>query len=158
MRRAVEHLPALASPEDEAQVMPEVLATVTLPFDQRHRRRLRLRDDRGGEFLLDLPRAVAMRDGDLLRLEDGGCLAVRAADEDVLEIACANAEHAARVAWHLGNRHVAVQVLAGGRLRILEDRVLHHMLEGLGAAVRPALAPFAPEDGAYAGQGHHHDH
>ena len=152
MRRAIEHLPA---PQAAA---PPALATVTLPFDQRHRRRVRLRDDQGQDFLLDLPRAVVMRAGDLLRLEHGGCLAVRAADEPVLDIACANAEQALRVAWHLGNRHVAVQVLRENRLRILADRVLQGMMEGLGAEVRPVMAPFTPEDGAYAGGGHHHDH
>jgi urease accessory protein len=151
MRRAIEHLPRPSAAE------PVVLATVTLPFDQRHRRRLRLLDDRGEEFLLDLPRARAMRDGDLLRLAEGGFLQVRAADEPVLEIECLGAEHAARVAWHLGNRHVAMQVLSGGRLRILEDRVLQGMLEGLGARVTPAMAHFSPDGGAYAGHGHHHD-
>jgi urease accessory protein len=133
-------------------------ATVTLPFDQRHRRRVRLFDDRGEEFLLDLPRAAVMRHGDLLRLADGGLIEVRAADEPVLEIECADTEHALRVAWHLGNRHVAMQVLAGGRLRILEDRVLQEMLVGLGAKAAQALAPFAPEGGAYAEAGHHHEH
>ncbi len=152
MRRAVEHLPAPAA------AAPSALATVTLPFDQRHRRRLRLRDDQGQDFMLDLPRAAVMRAGDLLRLEDGGHLAVRAADEPVLDIACAGPEQALRVAWHLGNRHVAVQVLGDNRLRILADRVLRDMLEGLGARIDPAMAPFTPEDGAYAGGGHHHDH
>lgn len=153
MRRAIEHLPAL-----QAAGLP-ALATVTLPFDQRHRRRVRLQDDQGQDFLLDLPRAVMMRAGDLLRLEEGGYLAVRAADEPVLDITCHHPEQALRVAWHLGNRHVAVQVLSADRLRILADRVLGDMLQGLGAAVDATLAPFAPEDGAYTGGGHHqHDH
>lgn len=156
MRRAIEHLPApQAAPQAAA---PPAQATVTLPFDQRHRRRVRLQDDQGRDFLLDLPRAVVMRAGDLLRLEDGGHLAVRAAPEPVLDIACHDPEQALRVAWHLGNRHVAVQVLGADRLRILADRVLGEMLAGLGAVVSPTMAPFAPEDGAYAGGGHHHDH
>jgi urease accessory protein len=112
-------------------------------------------DDLGAPFLLHLARAVSLCDGDGLALEGGGVIAVRAAVEDVLEVRPETAAAAARLAWHLGNRHAPVQVLPDGRLRLLEDPVLAAMLRGLGAAVGTARAPFAPEAGAYAEAAHH---
>ena len=157
MRRAVAHHAAGSWPAKEA------VATVTLVFADRHRRRVRLSDDKGKPFMLDLERAVQLADGDGLALEGGGFIAVRAAEESVLDIRCTGAGHAARIAWHIGNRHTALQVLPGGRLRILDDHVLKAMLEGLGATVTETRAPFQPERGAYAGvhdhaAGHHHHH
>lgn len=137
------------------------VGTVTLPCADRHRRRILMRDDAGAEFLLDLPEATQLRDGDGLMLEGGGVIRVVAAAEDVAEITCGDALHLARVAWHLGNRHTAVQVLPDGRLRIAHDHVLEAMVEGLGATVAHARAPFQPEGGAYGGggaHGHAHGH
>ena len=132
--------------------------TVTLAFDDRHRRRLRMADDSGADFLLDLPRAVALEDGDGLELEDGRFLRVVAADEELMEVRCgAGAERFARIAWHLGNRHLPVQIV-GETIRLRRDHVIEAMLRGLGASVEPIRAPFAPEGGAYAGGGHGHDH
>jgi len=155
MRRAITHHAAGSWPSREAT------ATVTLPFDERHRRRLRLTDDAGQPFMLDLERAVLLAEGDGLALEGGGFVAVKAAEEAVLDIRCTGAGHAARVAWHIGNRHTPLQVLTGGRLRILADHVLKDMVEGLGAVVMETRAPFQPEPGAYAdpsGHGHDHEH
>lgn len=140
-----------------------VSATVTLAFDERHRRRIRMIDDAGEPFLLDLPDAVQLADGDGLALEGGGVIAVKAAPEPVAEIRCRDAETAARIAWHIGNRHTPLQVLAEGRLRIRDDHVLVAMVEGLGATVARLSAPFEPEGGAYAnaasqGTGHRHGH
>jgi urease accessory protein len=151
--RRVEHVePAGAWPRGNAR------ATVTLAYDDRHRRRVRLVADDGCEFLLDLAEAVVLRDGDGLRLDDGTWLAVRAADEQVCDIACPTPEALARIAWHLGNRHLPVQVLERG-LRIRDDHVIIAMLEGMGAAVTRCTAPFDPEGGAYArGHGHGHSH
>lgn len=135
--------------------------SVTLPFDERHRRRIRMTDDQGAAFLLDLADARLLADGDGLVLEDGGVIAVRAAPEPVADIECADAVTAARIAWHIGNRHTPMQVLADGRLRIHDDHVMVHMVEGLGARVTRRRAPFEPEGGAYASghsQGHGHDH
>ena len=130
-------------------------ATVTLGFDDRHRRRLRLATDDGRPFLLDLAQARALRDGDLLALDDGTLVQVRAAPEAILEISAADPGALARLAWHLGNRHTPTQILPG-LLRIRPDHVLEHLLtDHLGASVRPATAPFDPEGGAY---GHAHDH
>ncbi|OSM05020.1 urease accessory protein UreE [Magnetofaba australis] len=127
---------------------------ITLPFDQRYKRRLRMQDDAGEAFLLDLERATLMGDGDALELADGsGFLLIRAAVEPVAEIAPSSQQEAARLAWHIGNRHTPVQVLSDGRLRILHDPVLIHMLTGLGAQISGAEAPFSPEGGAYGGGG-----
>jgi urease accessory protein len=155
MRRAKSHYPAGKWPQAEAA------ATVTLAFDDRHRRRIRLTDDAGEAFLLDLPAAVALRDGDGLALDGGGFVRVRAADEAVIDVRGGTAAHTARLAWHIGNRHTALQVLADGTLRLRDDHVLAEMLEGLGAVMERKLAPFSPEPGAYASahtHGHDHDH
>lgn len=152
MRRAVQVKHSLAG--DGGSV------SVTLPFDQRHRRRIKMTDDAGEAFLLDLPDAVLLSDGDGLVLDDGGVIAVRAAAEPVADVHCASPEMAARIAWHIGNRHTAVQVLGDGVLRIADDHVLVGMVEGLGARVVRTVAPFEPEGGAYSpgGHGHGHDH
>lgn len=129
--------------------------TVTLAYDDRHRRRVRLVTDGGTEFLLDLPEARALRHGELLRLDDSRLIEVRAAPEAVLEVRARDAVALARLAWHLGNRHTPTQVLEGA-LRIRADHVLEHLLrDHLGAEVVPAQAPFDPEGGAYGG---HHGH
>lgn len=151
MRRAVIRHPAGTWPEAEE------VATVTLAFDDRFRRRIRLADDGGTPFLLDLTEAALLGDGDGLELESGGYVRVRSADEDVLDVCGRDPAHMARLAWHLGNRHTPVQVLADGGLRVRYDHVLAGMLQGLGAAVTRRCAPFAPETGAYAG-GHGHRH
>lgn len=155
MRRAIEIVPAGKWAADKA------LTAVTLSFDERRRRRIRLLDDAGHPFLLDLARPGSMSDGDALLLESGGYLAVRAAEERVVEIRCDDPAHLARVAWHIGNRHVPVQVLEGGALRIRDDHVMVAMVEGLGARTRRLRAPFQPAPGAYArpnGDGHGHAH
>ena len=78
---------------------------------------------------------------------------MRAAAEDVLEVTARDPGHLARLAWHLGNRHLPTEILAEGRLRIRYDHVIEEMLNHLGAEVTRARAPFQPEGGAYAG--HH---
>jgi urease accessory protein len=131
--------------------------TVVLEFDDRHRRRLAMTGTRGLEFLLDLPEVVALRGGDALVLEDGRLIEVVAAAEPLLEIRARDAMHLVRIAWHLGNRHLPMQVTAKG-LRIRRDHVIEEMVRGLGARVIEIEAPFDPEGGAYAGSGHAHDH
>ena len=130
--------------------------TLTLDFDARHRRRVRLTADGGEEFLLDLPKAVAMAAGDGLQLEDGRWLAVHAAAERVIEIKHADPDQLARLAWHLGNRHLPTEI-RDRSLRIRPDHVIEHMLRGLGAELTSMQAPFQPEGGAYGGHGHGHD-
>ena len=132
--------------------------TVTLAYDDRHRRRLRLESDAGEPFLLDLPRAGVLEEGDGLALSDGSWLAVQAAPEALVEVTASSPELLTRLAWHIGNRHLPAQ-LEGGRILIRDDHVIAAMLEGLGARLRRLDAPFTPERGAYAAEPHHHhDH
>jgi urease accessory protein len=148
MRRAIKYFQPQAWPGSHQ-------ATLTLIFDDRHKRRIRLYDDDGLPFLLDLPHATRLDDGGGLELEGGGFIRVCAAVEKVIDIQCQSPSHCAKVAWHIGNRHAAVQVLGDNRLRIAADHVLGQMLEGLGATLNEIEAPFAPEGGAYSG-GHSH--
>ena len=129
---------------------------VLVDFDHRHRRRIVLQTEGGREVLLDLPQAARLRDGDGLALEAGGVVRVCARPERLLEIHAHDAARLVRIAWHLGNRHLPVQLL-GDRIRIRADHVIAEMVRGLGGHVAPIEAPFDPEAGAYAG-GHHHHH
>jgi len=135
----------------------DAAASVTLIFDDRHKRRLRMTDDAGEDFMLDLASATLLNDGDGLQFEDDKFIRVCAAAEAVADITTNSAEHATRIAWHIGNRHTPLQVLSGGMLRIIDDHVLIDMVIGLGGSVKQHKAPFVPERGAYAKQGHHHD-
>jgi len=136
--------------------------SITLDADERHRRRVVLTGERGTKFLLDLPQATALRDGDGLVLDDGAIVRIVGRPEPLIEIAAADTHELARVAWHIGNRHIDVQIV-GERLRIRRDHVIEDMLRGLGARLTPVEAPFDPEHGAYDHHGHehgghHHDH
>jgi urease accessory protein len=151
MRRAIAVHPHHTWPRGEAA------ATVTLAYLDRHRRRIRLVADSGEAFLLDLPQACHLADGDGLELDDGAYFEVRAAAEPVLEIAAPDPAALLRIAWHLGNRHLPLQV-AGERLRIRADHVIALMVNGLGGRLTRLDLPFDPEIGAYAGAPHHHHH
>jgi urease accessory protein len=131
--------------------------TVVLDYDSRHRRRLAMQGEDGLEFLLDLPEAIALRDGDALRLEDGRLVAVKGAGEPLTRVLAKGPEHLVRIAWHLGNRHLPTQV-GTDHLFIRRDPVIEDMLRGLGAIVLHVRAPFDPEGGAYEGGGHQHAH
>jgi urease accessory protein len=138
-----------------AGALEEFLAIdrVVLDADGRQRRRVVLTSEKGTRFLLDLPRATMLRDGDGLVLDDGSIVRVAGRPEPLVEIAAACLPDLARLAWHLGNRHVEVQIL-GDRLRMRRDHVLEAMLLGLGARLTPVESRFEPERGAYA---HGHD-
>ena len=129
---------------------------IVLDADARHRRRAVLTAGGGLKFLLDLPQAMVLHDGDGLVLDDGSIVRVVAQPEPLVEIAADTAHDLARLAWHLGNRHTEVQVV-GDRLRIRRDHVLEEMLARLGARLATTEAPFEPERGAYDHHGHHHD-
>src|SRR5437588_5692217 len=131
--------------------------TVTLPYLDRHRRRIRLVADSGAPFLLDLPRAQHLVEGDGLELDNGSYIRVRAAPEPVIEIEANTLNDLLRIAWHIGNRHLPLQV-ADGRLRLRADHVIADMVQGLGGRVSWRDAPFDPEIGAYAGAAQGHDH
>ncbi len=129
---------------------------VLIDFDRRHRRRIVLTTVAGAELLLDLPQAVRLRDGDGLELDDGRIVRVTAQAEKLLEIHAHGPAELVRIAWHLGNRHLPVQLL-GDRIRIRADHVIADMVRTLGGHAHALDAPFDPEGGAYAG-GHHHHH
>lgn len=137
-------------------------AELVLPFELRQRSRVRARLATGEEVGVLLARGTRLRGGDRLRGDDGRIVKVIAALEPVYRVDCHSAEELARCAYHLGNRHTAVQILAALRgryaLRILADPVLKEMLEGLHAHVTAEEAPFEPEAGAYGGGHHHGDH
>jgi len=132
-----------------------MIDAVTLAYLDRHRRRIRLIADSGAAFLLDLARAQHLADGDGLELDTSGFIGVRAAPEPVLEVEAVDRASLLRIAWHLGNRHLPLQVV-GDRLRIREDHVIAEMVSGLGGRINRRDAPFDPEFGAYAGVPHHH--
>lgn len=128
---------------------------VLIDFDRRHRRRIVLPCESGAAVLVDLPQAVRLRAGDGLALEAGGVIHVLARPEALLDIHCHDTAGLVRVAWHLGNRHLPVQLL-GTHLRIRADHVIADMVRGLGGHVTEVTAPFDPEAGAYAIGGHSH--
>jgi urease accessory protein len=127
--------------------------SVTLAADERHRRRVVLTGERGTVFMLDLPTAIALRNGDVLLLDDGAMVRVVGKPEFLMEAAAENPRDLARLAWHLGNRHIEVQI-SDGKLRIRRDHVIEDMLGGLGARLTLVEAVFEPEGGAY---GQHDD-
>ena len=134
----------------------EEVDRVLIDFDRRHRRRILLRTEQGNEVLLDLPQAVRLRHGDGLLLDQGGIVRVCARAESLLEIHAHASADMVRIAWHLGNRHLPVQLI-GERIRIRTDHVIAHMVKGLGGHIDAIEAPFDPEPGAYGGHHHHHN-
>ena len=134
----------------------DVTGRLELTFDKRQKSRLRAQLDSGEDVALNLRRGEVLRGGDLVVASDGRIVEIVAQPEQVVHAVCADAAALARAAYHLGNRHVPVQVGAGF-LRIAADHVLEDMLQGLGATLERMQAPFEPEAGAYAGGHHHHD-
>ncbi|MDB5842449.1 MAG: urease accessory protein UreE [Herminiimonas sp.] len=135
---------------------------LVLPFELREKSRLRAKLVSGEEVAVFTVRGTVLRDGDLLRGDDGRVVRIRAAAEATYRIDCPTPRSLLRCAFHLGNRHTQAQVdgdAAAGFLRIRKDTVLKDMLEGLGAVVTEEDAPFEPESGAYGGgHAHHGDH
>jgi urease accessory protein len=129
-------------------------ATLTLPYAQRQKSRLRARLDGGEAVALLLPRGTVLRDGDLLRAAEGAVLVrVAARPEPVLTVRAPDARALARAAYHLGNRHVALE-LGRDYLRLSPDPVLVDMLRGLGLTLTEETAAFHPEAGAYGAHQH----
>ena len=131
----------------------EVKGQLKLPFESRQKSRLKAKLVSGEEVALLLPRGEILRGGDLVTASDGRVIEVLAEPEKLLHIESASL---AKIAYHLGNRHVPVQV-GEDFLRIAEDHVLEEMVKKLGATVSAVEAPFEPEAGAYAGGQHQHD-
>lgn len=136
---------------------PDIDAELELTYDARSKSRLRCFSRDGEEVGLFLERGQPpLHDGECLQAEDGRRVRVVARPEQLLHVTCADAFELTRAAYHLGNRHVALQI-GDGWLRLLDDYVLKDMLLQLGARVDSVEAPFQPEHGAYGG-GHHHSH
>jgi urease accessory protein len=134
--------------------------TLTLPLHSRIKSRLRVTLDDGREAGVFLPRGTTLKDGDLLSGENGISVLVRAAEEELSTLVSDDLHLLARACYHLGNRHVSIQI-EPGRISYLHDHVLDDMLRGLGLEVGLTRAPFEPEPGAYGGsaeKGHNHSH
>ena len=137
----------------------QAVAEILLDFDERHRRRIRLRAENGEYLLLDLPKAVAMANGDGLCANDGRWFKIVAKPEKLIEVTASDTLTLMQLSWHLGNRHTPAEVQEG-RILIRPDHVLEDMVRGLGGSTKSVEEPFQPEGGAYGGhaQGHHHNH
>ncbi|MGC3981160.1 MAG: urease accessory protein UreE [Steroidobacteraceae bacterium] len=133
--------------------------TLSLPFESRQKSRLLTKLDSGEAAGLMLERGTLLRGGDCLLASDGRVIEVIAAPESVSVVTADDPVSLARAAYHLGNRHISVQV-GHGWLRYLHDHVLDDMVRGLGFTVTVDELPFEPEAGAYshsgAGNNHHH--
>ncbi len=139
-----------------AAVLIQRAATLELDWDMRQKSRFAAQDCTGRELAVVLARGSVLRGGDVLVAEDGSLVAVRAAPQAVLRVTAATPLGLLRAAYHLGNRHIPVEVTAD-HLHLENDPVLHDMLLRLGARVELVDAPFEPEAGAYGG-GHRHGH
>jgi len=133
--------------------------TLILPFAHRQANKGFLFGTKGVCVELDLAEPVRLRTDDALALDDGGIVEVVAEPEPLVEVRAADLAALARLAWHLGDRHVPIQVLER-RIRLKRDPAIEAMLDSLGAKIVAIEAPFEPEGGAYAAAGdhHHHDH
>jgi urease accessory protein len=129
-------------------VMERPWDTVHLEAQERHLRRKLVMLANGMEVFVDLQKPVQLNDGDCLVLEDGRLVQVAALPEDLLEVRGQDATHLARLAWHIGNRHLEAQIEAD-RILIRPDHVIAAMLEGQGAKVTFVRETFSPENGAY---------
>ena len=131
--------------------------SLTLPFELRQKSRLRTRLDNDEEVGLMLPRGTILRQGDILKADNGLLIEINAAAEQVSTASSADALLLARACYHLGNRHVALQI-GSNWVRYLHDHVLDEMVLKLGLELNTEQAPFAPEAGAYHGSSHSHGH
>lgn len=141
----------------ESSIKP--ITTVTLPLDKRQKSRQRVLLDNGQEAAILLKRGTVLHNNDLLISKENTVIRVQAADEQLSRVQCSNPLLFARACYHLGNRHVPLQIKDGLLLLYLHDHVLDDMLRGFGLTVLSVTEPFEPEPGAYGGTaGHHHAH
>lgn len=137
----------------------EVKDSLTLPWSHRIKSRQRVHLDNGKEAGLFLERGTVLRDGDCLKSDNGEVVTVRAALETVSTLICRDSLQLARICYHLGNRHVDLEI-SETMLRYPHDHVLDDMIRGLGFEIRVEEAVFEPETGAYGQlpEGHRHHH
>ena len=130
-----------------------VIDTVILDYAQRSARTVTVTGVKGGRFEIALAQAARLRTDDVLLLEDGSLIEVVAAPEPLIEAragdVAGNVAALTRLAWHLGDRHIPVQMLPN-RIRAQREPDVESLLKSLGAKVTPIEAPFEPEGGAYA--------
>ena len=162
LRMFTEHLPARTHARAATVGAPAL--KLVMPFEQRKKARQRVQLTAGFEVGIQLPRGTVLRGGDQLRSADGTLLDIVAAHEPVSTVWSRDLRRLAQVAYHLGNRHVALEI-GTGWVRYLADHVLDAMVEQLGLAVVHHDEPFEPEAGAYGGHehapgshGHMHQH
>jgi urease accessory protein len=140
---------------------PRVSGVITLDFDARQKHRFLARLEGGGELAIQLPRGSVLADGDILETDDGAGVRVRAAEEELSVLHTSDPLLFGRLAYHLGNRHVPLE-LGPGRIAYRHDHVLDDLATRLGAELSFERAPFSPEGGAYgrgeSAQGHGHAH
>jgi urease accessory protein len=129
---------------------------LVLPYERRQKSRLRATLESGVEAAIELERGTALRGGDKLKATNGTVVEVEAAPESVSVVSTHRSIDLVRAAYHLGNRHIPLQIREG-ELSYLHDHVLDTMVRSLGLEVQHGLAPFEPESGAY-GSGHAHAH
>jgi urease accessory protein len=161
LRIFTQHLPARRRPGSAAAAPSAETLKLVLPFEHRQKARQRARLAAGLDVGIQLPRGTVLRGGDRLRASDGTVLEIIAAREPVSTVWCRDLRRLAQVAYHLGNRHVALEIGAGW-VRYLADHVLDAMVAQLGLTVVHNDEPFEPESGAYGrhdhAQGHGHTH
>jgi urease accessory protein len=136
-----------------AEVDIPVSLTLSLTAEERTRTRHRFETPEGQALYLRLPRGTILQDGDLLQSEEGEVVVrIVAKPEPVLTVTSQTPIGLLRASYHLGNRHVPLEV-APNYLRLSPDSVLQAMLERLGVEIKEEVVPFQPESGAY-GHGH----
>ncbi len=140
---------------EKISIAKQIDDQLILPFNLRQKSRLRVTLVSGQEAGLFLERGQILRDGTLLKAENGLVVQVMAADEPVMDVTATSSFDLMRGAYHLGNRHVPLQI-STDYLRLEQDSVLKEMLVGLGLTVNETSAPFEPESGAY--DAHRHSH
>ena len=147
----------LLEPIDPGSLGAGLLPTLTLPFALRRRSRQKVQLDDGTDAGLLLPKGTVLRENDRVAADNGRQVRILAAPEDVLQVRAGTALALMRAAYHLGNRHVSLEI-SPYLLQLEFDAVLQDMLDRLpGLSTRRAMAPFHPESGAYGG-GHKHGH
>jgi urease accessory protein len=151
-----EHLPAQHRGRPRA-APPDGVLELVLPFEQREKARQRARLAVGREIGIQLSRGTVLRGGDRLRAADGTVVEIVAAREPVSTVWSRDLRQLTRVAYHLGNRHVALEV-GTGWVRYRTDHVLDAMVTQLGLPVQHDQEPFEPEAGAYGSHAHSHAH
>ena len=125
----------------------QVIDTLTLPHNERHKRKFAFTCDKGTEVMLDLEKAIHMKDGEAL-VTERGLIFIQAANEECLEISSSNPARLLKLAWHIGNRHTPAEITETA-IYIEYDHVLEQMVRGLGATTSKVTRQFQPEEGAY---------